>query len=71
MPTRGTGQSAHVRSATDAANLARRIRDLERISAGGSGLTGLADRVAALGGRLTITTPVGGGTTIRADLPCA
>jgi len=38
---------------------------------GGSGLTGLADRVAALGGRLTITSPVGGGTTIRADLPCA
>src|SRR5262249_3439033 len=38
---------------------------------GGSGLTGLADRVAALGGRLTITSPPGGGTTIRADLPCA
>jgi signal transduction histidine kinase len=38
---------------------------------GGSGLTGLADRVAALGGRLTITSPPGGGTTMRADLPCA
>src|SRR5262245_39266572 len=38
---------------------------------GGSGLTGVADRVAALGGRLTITSPPGGGTTIRADLPCA
>jgi signal transduction histidine kinase len=38
---------------------------------GGSGLTGLADRVAALGGRLTITSPPGGGTTIRAGLPCA
>jgi signal transduction histidine kinase len=38
---------------------------------GGSGLTGLADRVAALGGQLTITSPPGGGTTIRADLPCA
>jgi signal transduction histidine kinase len=38
---------------------------------GGSGLTGLADRVAALGGRLTITSPADGGTTIRADLPCA
>jgi signal transduction histidine kinase len=37
---------------------------------GGSGLTGLADRVAALGGRLTITSPAGGGTTIRAELPC-
>ena len=38
---------------------------------GGSGLTGLADRVAALGGRLTITSPAGGGTTIRAELPCS
>jgi signal transduction histidine kinase len=38
---------------------------------GGSGLTGLADRVAALGGRLIITSPAGGGTTVRADLPCA
>ena len=37
---------------------------------GGSGLTGLADRVAALGGRLTITSPADGGTTIRAELPC-
>ncbi|MGH3303379.1 MAG: sensor histidine kinase [Streptosporangiaceae bacterium] len=37
---------------------------------GGTGLTGLADRVAALGGQLTITSPAGGGTAIRADLPC-
>ena len=37
---------------------------------GGSGLTGLADRVAALGGRLTVTSPVGCGTSIRAELPC-
>lgn len=37
---------------------------------GGSGLIGLADRVAALGGQLTITSPAGHGTRIRADLPC-
>lgn len=37
---------------------------------GGSGLTGLADRVSALGGQLTITSPPGGGTTLRAELPC-
>jgi signal transduction histidine kinase len=37
---------------------------------GGSGLTGLADRVAALGGQLTITSPAGQGTRIRAELPC-
>jgi signal transduction histidine kinase len=37
---------------------------------GGNGLTGLADRVAALGGRLTVTSPAGRGTSIRAELPC-
>lgn len=37
---------------------------------GGSGLTGLADRVAALGGQLTVTSPPGRGTSIRAELPC-
>jgi signal transduction histidine kinase len=36
----------------------------------GSGLRGLADRVAAVDGRLTITSPPGGPTVIRAELPC-
>ena len=36
---------------------------------GGSGLRGLADRVEALNGRLTIDSPLGAGTTLRADLP--
>jgi signal transduction histidine kinase len=36
----------------------------------GSGLRGLADRVAALDGRLEIDSPSGGGTTIRARIPC-
>jgi signal transduction histidine kinase len=35
----------------------------------GSGLIGLADRVQALGGTLTILSPHGRGTTMRADLP--
>lgn len=35
----------------------------------GSGLRGLADRVAAAGGVLTVTSPVGRGTTVTADLP--
>ena len=35
----------------------------------GSGLRGLTDRVAALGGRLAIDSPPDGGTTVRADLP--
>jgi signal transduction histidine kinase len=38
---------------------------------GGSGLRGLADRVAALDGRLRVWSPPGGGTRVRAELPCA
>ncbi len=37
----------------------------------GSGLRGLADRVEALDGRLRIWTPAGGGTRVRAEIPCA
>jgi signal transduction histidine kinase len=37
----------------------------------GSGLRGLADRVEALNGRLLVWTPRGGGTRVRAELPCA
>jgi signal transduction histidine kinase len=37
----------------------------------GSGLRGLADRVEALGGRLRVWSPAGGGTRIRAEIPCA
>jgi signal transduction histidine kinase len=35
----------------------------------GHGLAGLADRVRAAGGRLTITSPSGQGTEIRVELP--
>jgi signal transduction histidine kinase len=38
---------------------------------GGSGLRGLADRVEAIGGRLTVSSPPGRGTTVRAEIPCA
>jgi glucose-6-phosphate-specific signal transduction histidine kinase len=37
----------------------------------GSGLSGLADRVSALGGTLEIDSPAGAGTTIRACIPVA
>jgi signal transduction histidine kinase len=37
---------------------------------GGSGLRGLADRVEALGGRMTLSSPPGRGTTLRAEIPC-
>jgi signal transduction histidine kinase len=36
----------------------------------GSGLRGLADRVEALGGRLRVASPAGGGTVVTAELPC-
>ena len=37
----------------------------------GSGLRGLADRVEALGGTLRVWSPAGGGTRLRAEMPCA
>ncbi|MFF5207844.1 sensor histidine kinase [Streptosporangium sp. NPDC000396] len=36
----------------------------------GGGLSGLARRVAALDGRFTVLSPLGGPTTITAELPC-
>jgi signal transduction histidine kinase len=36
----------------------------------GSGLRGLSDRVAALDGRLVLTSQDGDGTTVRARIPC-
>jgi PAS domain S-box-containing protein len=39
--------------------------------AGGSGLAGLTDRVAAVGGTLAIASPAGAGTTLTAELPLA
>jgi signal transduction histidine kinase len=36
---------------------------------GGTGLTGLADRVAAVGGRVLLSSPAGGPTLVRVELP--
>jgi signal transduction histidine kinase len=35
----------------------------------GSGLVGLADRLAALNGRLRVESPADGGTLVAADIP--
>ena len=40
-------------------------------TANGSGLRGLADRVAALDGTLTLESPAGRGTQLRAEIPVA
>src|SRR5262249_52114280 len=37
----------------------------------GSGLRGLADRLAALAGQLEVDSPDGGGTSVRATIPVA
>jgi signal transduction histidine kinase len=36
----------------------------------GSGLSGLGDRAAVLGGRVSVDSPPGRGTRVRAELPC-
>ncbi|MGW8063603.1 sensor domain-containing protein [Streptomyces ziwulingensis] len=36
----------------------------------GSGLTGLADRVSVLDGRLSLSSPQGGPTLLRVEIPC-
>jgi signal transduction histidine kinase len=37
----------------------------------GSGLRGLTDRVEALGGTLELSSPIGLGTRVRAEIPCS
>ncbi|MEO7350981.1 MAG: sensor histidine kinase, partial [Marmoricola sp.] len=48
-----------------------RISDDGRGGAQLSAQSGLADRVAALGGSLRVASPWGRGTTVEAALPCA
>ncbi|WP_433249875.1 sensor histidine kinase [Streptosporangium sp. CA-135522] len=38
---------------------------------GGTGLIGLADRVAVMNGRMLLSSPVGGPTLLRVELPCS
>jgi signal transduction histidine kinase len=37
----------------------------------GSGLRGLQDRLAAVGGTLSVTSPPGAGTCLRATIPAS
>ncbi|WP_432925156.1 sensor histidine kinase [Microbispora sp. CA-135349] len=61
------GRSRHGTLALEIADDGRGGADPAR----GTGLTGLADRVAAVGGTLTVESPHGGPTTVRAEIPCA
>ncbi|MFF9626929.1 sensor histidine kinase [Streptomyces griseosporeus] len=40
-------------------------------AAAGSGLTGLGDRLSVLDGRLSVSSPAGGPTVLRTEIPCA
>ncbi|MEU4425937.1 histidine kinase [Actinoplanes sp. NPDC024001] len=57
-----TGDTVHVEITDDGVGGA----DTDR----GTGLRGLADRVESLGGTLRVWSPAGGGTRVRAELPC-
>lgn len=65
--------SARVRVRGDGTRVELEIEDNGRGGADpsmGSGLTGLADRVGAAGGRLLLASPVDGPTLLRVELPC-
>ncbi|HXS45281.1 MAG TPA: histidine kinase [Solirubrobacteraceae bacterium] len=68
----GAGARARVAMALDDERLVVEVTDDGPGGAdpGGGGLGGLRGRVAALDGTLTVTSPTGAGTTIRAELPC-
>jgi signal transduction histidine kinase len=62
---------ASVTALADDGALRVQIRDdgIGGARAGGSGLLGLADRLAALDGRLRVESPPDGGTLVTADIP--
>jgi signal transduction histidine kinase len=67
-------QAAHVKidAAVSGGSLSMTVRDDGVGGAdpsGGSGLTGLADRVQALGGSFSISSPPGAGTELAVELP--
>jgi len=61
LEVRVDGDTLHLSIADDGVGGANPAR--------GSGLVGLTDRVEALGGTLTIRSPIGDGTTMRVELP--
>jgi signal transduction histidine kinase len=67
-------REAHVAVRSEDGHVLVEVRDDGRGGANanrGSGLRGLSDRVAALEGELTVESPAGAGTTVRARIPCA
>jgi signal transduction histidine kinase len=68
----GGGAPATVDLAERDGRLVVEVRDegVGGADAQGTGLTGLRHRVEALDGTLSVTSPSGEGTTVRAELPC-
>jgi signal transduction histidine kinase len=65
---------AHVSIARAGDRLVVEVRDNGQGGADpadGSGLQGLRDRVAGLGGSMYVISPIGGPTTVSVELPCA
>ncbi|MEV0054435.1 sensor domain-containing protein [Saccharopolyspora shandongensis] len=65
--------AASVTARHDAGVLAVEVADDGRGGADparGTGLTGLADRVAVIDGKMLLSSPVGGPTLLRVELPC-
>jgi signal transduction histidine kinase len=62
---------AEVRGSVEDGMLRVEVRDdgIGGADPGGHGLVGMADRVTALGGRLSLESPAGGGTLVAARLP--
>ena len=66
-------QAIGVRVTRTDGSLTVQVRDDGRGGAdvrAGAGLAGIADRVAAVGGALSLSSPAGGGTIVEAMLPC-
>ena len=53
----------------DVAALSRGPGQRQTLPPRGSGLTGLRDRIEAVGGTLEVTSPAGGGTTLLIEIP--
>jgi PAS domain S-box-containing protein len=66
---RATGATVQARIAEDTLQLQVRDDGAGGARPEGSGLVGLADRLAALDGQLRVESPAGGGTLVAADIP--
>jgi signal transduction histidine kinase len=64
-------RGAEVTALVQESTLRVRVRDdgVGSAQPEGTGLLGLADRLAVLDGRLRVESPAGGGTLIAADIP--